>query len=345
MARKKTKAPSRRKAKRTAPAPFKWRWIWATALLLAGTTLGVLYHYNIVIWPGWNWSTKPAGRPIQNTTELQIALARCGYSPGSIDGIPGGQTRIALLAYQRANQLPESGTLDSETAEQLYIQEPVLAQLELTAKDFRKIAPAPKTWRERGELPSMAYNSILEMVAEHSQSHPDYISQLNPKLNWNQLQPGTRVVVPLVPDYNIPTPIAYLRIQLSKRTLQAFDAQDQLIFHCPVSIARNIEKRPSGELNVKVRVQDPNYTFNPEILTGTAQREGITSKFIIPPGPNNPVGTVWIGLNLPSYGIHGTPVPEKVGRTESSGCFRLANWNAEILLKAVTVGQRVLVEP
>ncbi|MGB0259698.1 MAG: L,D-transpeptidase, partial [Coraliomargarita sp.] len=96
---------------------------------------------------------------------------------------------------------------------------------------------------------------------------------------------------------------------------------------------------------VKVRVENPNYTFNPTILKNTAQREGITAKFIIPPGPNNPVGTVWIGLNLPSYGIHGTPVPEQVGRTESSGCFRLANWNAESLVRAIHDGLPVFVNP
>ena len=123
------------------------------------------------------------------------------------------------------------------------------------------------------------------------------------------------------------------------------DPTDRILFHAPVSIARRVDKRPSGELEVAVRVADPNYTFNPEILAGTAAREGITGKFIIQPGPNNPVGSVWIGLNLPSYGIHGTPEPEQVGRTESSGCFRLANWNAETLLGLVHDGMPVYVEP
>lgn len=100
-----------------------------------------------------------------------------------------------------------------------------------------------------------------------------------------------------------------------------------------------------GELKVQVRVADPNYTFNPAILRATAEREGIRKKFVIQPGPNNPVGTVWLGLNRPSYGIHGTPVPEKVGRTESSGCFRLANWNAETLLEATETGTAVFVVP
>jgi len=126
---------------------------------------------------------------------------------------------------------------------------------------------------------------------------------------------------------------------------EAFDHSGKMAFHCPVSIARDVAKRPVGRLEVKVRVENPNYTFNPDILSATAAREGITEKFIIQPGPNNPVGTVWLGLNRPSYGIHGTPAPEKVGRTESSGCFRLANWNAETLLAATQVGTPVFVVP
>jgi len=148
-----------------------------------------------------------------------------------------------------------------------------------------------------------------------------------------------------VSSYRINEEVEYIQIELQKRRLQAFDGSGRMVFHCPVSIARDVAKRPVGKLEVKVRVENPNYTFNPNILTATAEREGITEKFVIQPGPNNPVGTVWLGLNRPSYGIHGTPVPEKVGRTESSGCFRLANWNAESLLHATEVGTTVYVLP
>jgi hypothetical protein len=67
-------------------------------------------------------------------------------------------------------------------------------------------------------------------------------------------------------------------------------------------------------------------------------------KLRIPPGPNNPVGVAWIGLNRTGYGIHGTPKPEEVGRTESHGCFRLANWNAELLRRMAWPGLPVRVE-
>lgn len=290
-------------------------------------------------------SPAPSARAIIGITELQIALAREGFSPGSIDGASGSQTQRALLAYQTSHGLPLTGTFDPDTAELLQIQEPVFTTRRLGTKDFAAIAPKPQSWRARGELDRMRYNSLLEMVAEQAQCDPDLIAELNPGIDWYQLSTGDSVRIPHVPPFRVQQAAAYIQITLSKRTLRVFSADHSLLFHCPVSIARRVDKRPSGELRVKVRVDQPNYTFNPAILTGTAQREGITKKFIIQPGPNNPVGSVWIGLNLPSYGIHGTPEPEKVGRTESSGCFRLANWNAQTLLDAVHVNMPIYIEP
>ena len=106
-----------------------------------------------------------------------------------------------------------------------------------------------------------------------------------------------------------------------------------------------MEKRPSGDLKITVVVRDPNYTFDPEVFPESDEAKQLGRKLIIPPGPNNPVGRAWIGLSLSGYGIHGTPDPEKVGRTESHGCFRLANWDALTLLDLVTVGMTVSVEP
>lgn len=287
----------------------------------------------------------PPGRPVANTIELQVALAREGFSPGSIDGAVGGQTRQALGAYQRTHRLPPTGEFDAATRASLKVHDPIYSRVALTEADFARIDPPLTSWKERGTRPRMAYHSILEMVAEKSQSDPDLIRQLNPELDFSALRPGIEVIAPHMPTVRVRGSAQHLRISLGERSLQAFDAKERVIFHCPVSIARRVDKRPSGELRVEVKVADPNYTFNPAILSATAVREGITEKFIIQPGPNNPVGSVWIGLNLPSYGIHGTPEPEKIGRTESSGCFRLANWNAETLLPLVRIGTPVFVEP
>jgi lipoprotein-anchoring transpeptidase ErfK/SrfK len=334
------RASPRKRTRQTTKHPLRW-----LALSLAITLITGLLYYRLD--PSSSPPPAPAHppRPISNTTELQIALAREGYSPGSIDGLNGEQTRLALLAYQTTRGLPLTGNFNADTAAGLQIQDPVFAKLLLSERDFQQIGPKPASWRARGKLDRMRYNSLLEMVAEQTQCDPDFIIQLNPDLPWGLLKAGDMVLVPRIPRFRIAEAAAHIRIQLSARTLRVYSADNRLLFHCPVSIARRVDKRPSGELRVKVRVAEPNYTFNPAILVGTAQREGITQKFVIQPGPNNPVGSVWIGLNLPSYGMHGTPEPEQVGRTESSGCFRLANWNAQTLLQAVRVDMPVYVDP
>lgn len=318
-------------------------------MLLQALILGLLaFAVYFLIGPSqisWEEDLPPPGRAIETTLELQIALARVGFSPGPIDGSMGQQTKQALAAFQESRELEVTGQLDTPTKEWLRIEEPTHAYVELTTGALSKRTPQPASWRERGTLSYFGYHSVLEMVAEKTSTDPDYIRSINPQVDWLNLRAGDRVLTPLVPPYRIPQKIDRIQIELENRQLQAFDQAGELLFHCPVSIARNVDKRPVGELLVEVRVENPNYTFNPSILSVTAAREGITEKFIIQPGPNNPVGTVWLGLNRPSYGIHGTPEPEKVGRTESSGCFRLANWNAETLLEATEVGTPVIVLP
>lgn len=353
MAKKRTTKRRSNPRKRAAPRKRRarqqssWTKHWLIQTIAVLSTIAAVIYY----WPQLRALTDFASRPqssaraIANTTELQIALAREGFSPGSIDGASGSQTRRALLAYQTVQGVPLTGVFDADTAQFLKIEEPVFTTRQLNTGDFVAIDPKPQSWRARGELDQMRYNSLLEMVAEQSQSDPDFIASLNPGINWYQLAAGDHIRIPHVPPFRVQQAAAYIQITLSERTLRVFSAEHRLLFHCPVSIARRVDKRPSGELRVKIRVDQPNYTFNPAILSGTAQREGITRKFIIQPGPNNPVGTVWIGLNLPSYGIHGTPEPEKVGRTESNGCFRLANWNAQTLLDAVHVNMPITIEP
>ena len=138
---------------------------------------------------------------------------------------------------------------------------------------------------------------------------------------------------------------AFVTISLGEKVLEAFDAETNLLAHFPCSIAQRVEKRPVGELRVAVVAPNPNYTFDPDIFPESPEAQRLKMKLVLPPGPNNPVGVAWIGLDKPGYGMHGTPSPELVGRTESHGCFRLANWNAEYLLKLVWIGMPVYVQP
>jgi lipoprotein-anchoring transpeptidase ErfK/SrfK len=124
-----------------------------------------------------------------------------------------------------------------------------------------------------------------------------------------------------------------------------FGKNTNLIAHFPCSIASKVEKRPVGALHVANAAANPTYLFDPKVFSESAEAKKIGRKLTIPAGPNNPVGTAWIGLSRPGYGIHGTPKPEQVGRTESHGCFRLANWNAEHLLQMSWAGMPVYIEP
>jgi lipoprotein-anchoring transpeptidase ErfK/SrfK len=215
----------------------------------------------------------------------------------------------------------------------------------VTANDLSRLQPLGTNWSSKAQQTRLDYETLLEMVSEKTCCHPGFLKQLNPTANWtNGLSPAI-LRVPNIEKLKPQTAAAFIRIRLDEKILEAFDAETNLVAHFPCSIAQRIEKRPVGELHVATIAENPDYTFNPENFPESPEARQIKSKLILSPGPNNPVGTVWIGLDKPGYGIHGTPNPEAVGRTESHGCFRLANWNAEYLLRLVSVGTPVLVEP
>jgi lipoprotein-anchoring transpeptidase ErfK/SrfK len=190
---------------------------------------------------------------------------------------------------------------------------------------------------------ALDYESILELIAEKSQAHPNLIRQLNPGMTWTNVSAGLEIVVPHMSPCDAGAKSAFLVVSLHERSMHLFDSSTNLLAYFPCSIAQKVDKRPAGELHVEVIVPDPNYTFDPDLFPESPEARQLTSKLVLPPGPNNPVGLAWIGLDKPGYGIHGTPNPEQVGRTESHGCFRLANWNAQYLVKAVWVGMPVFV--
>jgi lipoprotein-anchoring transpeptidase ErfK/SrfK len=282
--------------------------------------------------------------PAPDVLETQVALARRGISPGSVDAALGSQTRAAISVFQGMENLPRTGKLDADTRAKLTLEAPVLTNYIVTTNDLARLQPLGKTWLAKSQQTVLDYETELELVAEKSHSHPELIRRLNPGVNWTNLVAGT---VLKMPDVNYPAPsnkAAFAVIHLSGKFLEAFDEQTNLLAHFPCSIAAKVEKRPVGELHVAVFAPNPNYTFDPELFPESPEAQ-LNQKLVLPPGPNNPVGIAWIGLDKPGYGIHGTPAPEQVGRTESHGCFRLANWDAEYLMKLAWVGMPVFVEP
>jgi lipoprotein-anchoring transpeptidase ErfK/SrfK len=283
-------------------------------------------------------------RSVETILEAQIALVEQGISPGSIDGVAGSQTDAALTAFQKKRGIAQSGQFDAQTRALLLIANPALTNYTVTAEDARRVMPLPKTWLAKSDQARLDFESILELLGEKAFSSPQLIRSLNPGLNWSQLATGAKVTLPRVDCPPITDKAAFIKISLQRCVLEVFDSETNLLAHFPCSIGRVAAKRPAGELHVTSIALDPNYTFDPAIFPESPEAATLGRKLILPPGPNNPVGVAWIGLDRPGYGIHGTPAPEQVGRTESHGCFRLANWNASYLAKLVWVGMAVDVE-
>lgn len=277
--------------------------------------------------------------------ELQVALARLNFSPGSIDGNMGPQTRAALRAYQHRMGVRPSGELDDSTRAQLLLGRDTLYHYLVTTGDLARLQPVNRTWLGKSQQSALDYETLPELLAEMSRSSPTLVRRLNPGVRWETATVGTAVQLPDVLGTENSGKAGFVIIRLRDRTLQAVNGDGVLMAHFPCSIASKVEKRPVGELRVQVIVPDPNYTFDPDVFPESEEGRRLGRKLILPPGPNNPVGVAWIGLDRPGYGIHGTPHPEQVGRTESHGCFRLANWNAALLLRLSWIGMPVRVEP
>lgn len=260
-----------------------------------------------------------------------------------MDGKSGPQTASALMAFQRINHLPETGRLDLATREALLLTRAPLTQYIVTEADLKRLQPLSDTWAGKAQQTALDFETMLELVAEKSRAHPEFLRRLNPPEVFSAPAVGGIISVPDT-ELGQLIPCAFIRIGLASRTLEVFGSESNLLAHFPCSIAQRVEKRPAGELHIASIAPNPNYTFDPAVFPESPEASQIGHKLILPPGPNNPVGVAWIGLDKPGYGIHGTPQPEKVGRTESHGCFRLANWNADHLLKIVRIGTPVYVE-
>ena len=226
----------------------------------------------------------------------------------------------------------------------LLLRAPALTEYTFTDADRAAIYPVPPTWLEKSQMDALRYNTALELVAERFRANPKLIVKLNPQVNWDDVLPGTVLTVPSAEPVLPEAKVSRIHVYLAERVLEVVDETGRILLHCPVSIAKNVEKRPVGELHVVVVAPNPNYTFDPAVFPEVPEAAELGRKLIIPPGPNNPVGAAWIGLDRPGYGIHGTPDPEKVGRTESHGCFRLANWDARMVLSLVRTGMPVMVD-
>ncbi len=264
---------------------------------------------------------------LRRNVAWQIALERVGYSPGLIDGRPGGKTELATREFQRVHKMQITGRLDAATAEALKIQpENAFGRYVVVQDDLDEVGPCPTSWLAKSKLERLGHECLADALAEKFHCAKHLLETLNPGLSLNSLNPGKKLIVPIIPEPEETPAAHHLEVNLTEKVIRVIDAQGRLaaLFHC--SIAKDKTKLPSGQTRIEVVARDPDYMFKPSMWPEVKER--ITTNLRIPPGPRNPVGRCWIGLGLPGYGMHGTPNPELIGKTGSHGCFRLTNWDA-----------------
>lgn len=282
-----------------------------------------------------NNATWKEGMSIDRTigTKLQALLNWHHNGVGPVDGYWGKNTRKAMQAFQQANGLAVTDTLNNETwqaltkNEKLTVQ-PVLVNYQITDADVNiKTTDIPADTEAKAKLEGLYYESITEALAEKFHISENYLKALNPKARfiagetitvYNPGNPNTKPVSRVVADK-------------VTETLYAYDDKGKLVASYPTTVGSTATPSPTGIHKVEVKVHEPNYTYT--------AKDG--RKSILPPGPNNPVGSVWIGLSKPSYGIHGSPDPDRISRQASAGCIRLTNWDALALLGVIQNGATV----
>jgi lipoprotein-anchoring transpeptidase ErfK/SrfK len=262
----------------------------------------------------------------------QILLDRAHFSPGEIDGRSGGNFERALRAFQESRAIPASGKLEEPTWQALNADTaPALAPYRLTAEEVAgPFTPVPKDMMEQSKLEKLGYASALEAIGEQFHIHPQLLQQLNPGKNFTA---DEEVMVPNV--LSAPVGKAAQIVVTKSGTLQALDASGKVIAHYPCSSGSKHDPLPLGQWKINGVAKNPPFHYNPDLFWDA---DPAHSKAKIPPGPNNPVGVVWIDLSKDHYGIHGTPVPSTVGHTQSHGCIRLTNWDAMELAALVGPG-------
>lgn len=271
--------------------------------------------------------------------KAEVLLSRARFSPGVLDGINGDNFRKAVTAYQRANGLDGSGKLDQPTWDKLSADKTAPMQTyEVTKADLRVpfAKRIPAKFEAQSRLKRLAYRNLREMLAERFHLSASALATLNKGARFRKV--GEKLAVPDLSTEHGTAKAARVVVDKGDHVVEAFAADNKLLAFYPASIGSEEKPAPSGPFEIRRVVHNPDYTYDPDYaFKGVKARK----PFTIAPGPNNPVGAVWMDLSYEGYGLHGTPNPEAIGKTQSHGCVRLTNWDALDLASLVDKGTPV----
>jgi len=288
----------------------------------------------------------------------QVLLDRAGFSPGIIDGHRGNQLEEALKAYQTAHGLKPTGVFDDETNALLAADKtPAVIRLTISQEEAAgPFTPIPPKLEDQAKLPALGYANLLEELCERYHTSPNAIAALNPTMK-KALDAGVSLMLPNVAteDHGYPdrlNPIwrntlaglnvaatqplgAMVLVDGSEGVLRVYDKGGKMVAQFPATMGSSHDPLPVGEWKILGASYNPVFHYNASLFWDADDK---TAQAVLPPGPNGPVGVVWLDLDKPHYGIHGTPEPTRIGRSESHGCIRLTNWDAARLSLMIRPG-------
>jgi lipoprotein-anchoring transpeptidase ErfK/SrfK len=290
---------------------------------------------------------KPQPAPCGDLVGFQVLLDRQGFSPGQIDGLPGANFSHALAAMLSAHGLPPTSRPTCATWRKLAVDDsrPGITSYTVSSDDlkgpFEK--QIPPGLEDQAALATLGYTSAAEELAERFHMSPALLRRLNP---GKAILAGREIRVPAVtpfdpdatPRFDPAAAGVTILVSRGDSALRVVRPGGSILFYAPVTTGSVHDPLPSGHYRVLRLIWRPPFRYNPSLFWDASDGD---EKATIKPGPNNPVGVVWIGLDLENYGLHGTPEPGRVGHSESHGCVRLTNWDAARVAALVKPGTLV----